>query len=353
MNDNFDLAAMRRMATLITPFAGQAILQCCDEIERRQARASLAQPASVPAGWKLVPVEPTDDMLANVDEEVGGHCHSCTKWNASWSDCRRVYAAMLAAAPQAPQPAQADGDWVRADDVQRLTRELDVALNGEAGAARQASLCDLVAQVKRRAAPQPAQATPSYRRDYPTSEKVLGVEHEKARDDERLYGVGFTVNGWHVPAPVVACWGMENKRENERRYAAFVGQAPQPEAQPQLTAAARERIGQWLASDMAIAVRNGANSVSMPDELVEIAAWLCDAPSAQPHRGEFKTLDPDIAKFISDNLWELAAPSAQAEPKKPDRTGMTYYKNNACLAASADSPDCICWTKTVAEQGGK
>ncbi|MDP2359296.1 MAG: hypothetical protein Q8O14_00890 [bacterium] len=34
------------------------------------------------------------------------------------------------------------------EDVNRLTRELDVALNGEAGAAKQASLCDLVAQVK-------------------------------------------------------------------------------------------------------------------------------------------------------------------------------------------------------------
>ena len=32
-------------------------------------------------------------------------------------------------------------------DHQRLVRELDVLLNGEAGAAKQASLCDLVAQV--------------------------------------------------------------------------------------------------------------------------------------------------------------------------------------------------------------
>lgn len=31
---------------------------------------------------------------------------------------------------------------------QRLVRELDVALNGEDGAAQQASLCDIVAQVK-------------------------------------------------------------------------------------------------------------------------------------------------------------------------------------------------------------
>lgn len=34
------------------------------------------------------------------------------------------------------------------DDRKRLVRELDVALNGEAGAAPQASLCDIVAQVK-------------------------------------------------------------------------------------------------------------------------------------------------------------------------------------------------------------
>lgn len=35
------------------------------------------------------------------------------------------------------------------EDFKRLTRELDVALNGEEGAAPQASLCDLVAQVMR------------------------------------------------------------------------------------------------------------------------------------------------------------------------------------------------------------
>lgn len=46
--------------------------------------------------------------------------------------------------------------WVKEADVQsiladhdRLVRELDVLLNGEDGAARQASLCDVVAQVRR------------------------------------------------------------------------------------------------------------------------------------------------------------------------------------------------------------
>lgn len=39
------------------------------------------------------------------------------------------------------------GNWIAADDVKRLVREMDVAINGEAGAARQASLCDIAAQV--------------------------------------------------------------------------------------------------------------------------------------------------------------------------------------------------------------
>lgn len=34
------------------------------------------------------------------------------------------------------------------EDQKRLVRELDIALNGEDGSAEQASLCDIVAQVK-------------------------------------------------------------------------------------------------------------------------------------------------------------------------------------------------------------
>lgn len=61
---------------------------------------------------------------------------------------------------------------------------------------------------------QPAAALPavddrvSYRTDYPTSESVLGEQIAKAKEDQRLFGVGFTVGGWHVPAQLVACWGM-------------------------------------------------------------------------------------------------------------------------------------------------
>lgn len=48
----------------------------------------------------------------------------------------------------AAQPATSDYEEVLADH-RRLVRELDVLLNGEEGAAKQASLCDIVAQVQR------------------------------------------------------------------------------------------------------------------------------------------------------------------------------------------------------------
>lgn len=56
---------------------------------------------AVPDGWKLVPIDPTTEML-DTDEIVGGSCHSCTPWTASYDDARRIYGAMLSAAPTPP-----------------------------------------------------------------------------------------------------------------------------------------------------------------------------------------------------------------------------------------------------------
>lgn len=39
-------------------------------------------------------------------------------------------------------------------------------------------------------------------------------------------------------------------------------------------------IGTLLGDAMNTAVENGANSVSMPDEYVALAAWLCETPAA-------------------------------------------------------------------------
>lgn len=50
--------------------------------------------------------------------------------------------ALVAPEPQA-HPSPTTGHWICADDVHRLVRGIDVALNGEHGAAKQAMLCDI------------------------------------------------------------------------------------------------------------------------------------------------------------------------------------------------------------------
>lgn len=61
-----------------------------------------------------------------------------------------------------PAPVVDAGNCIAADDVRRLTREIDVALNGEAGAAPQASLCDIAAQVKAEASKRGAPLLAAY-----------------------------------------------------------------------------------------------------------------------------------------------------------------------------------------------
>jgi hypothetical protein len=70
-------------------------------------------------------------------------------------DMLRAEVDRLLAAP-AQQAWPPTGSWVSASDVAELTRRLDIALNGAEGAARQASLCDIVSQAEQRAAQQAA-----------------------------------------------------------------------------------------------------------------------------------------------------------------------------------------------------
>ena len=69
------------------------------EYARTALAARAAPQPAVTAGWVMVPIEPTEEMLANVDQEVGGHCHSCSKWRASYADCKAIWADMLSALP--------------------------------------------------------------------------------------------------------------------------------------------------------------------------------------------------------------------------------------------------------------
>jgi hypothetical protein len=74
------------------------------------------------------------------------------------------------------------GNWIAAGDVNRLVRELDVLLNGEDGAAKQASLCDIVSQVA-------SQHFVLVRRaDVPSADEVEAIRaRDKAYDDDRAW----------------------------------------------------------------------------------------------------------------------------------------------------------------------
>ena len=59
-------------------------------------------PASVPPGWKLVPVEPVSPMLtqAQMHSEIGAYI--AANWAGAYDCFKEFYRAMLAAAPQPP-----------------------------------------------------------------------------------------------------------------------------------------------------------------------------------------------------------------------------------------------------------
>lgn len=73
---------------------------------------AIPQPAAVPDGWKLVPVEPTFDMQDS---------HPYAKAMAY-----RIYRAMLSAAPTPPTQQQGDGSLRRDAERYRWLRDLDV-----------------------------------------------------------------------------------------------------------------------------------------------------------------------------------------------------------------------------------
>ncbi|WP_348706426.1 hypothetical protein [Acidovorax soli] len=76
----------------------------------RKLRSEVTAHPSPPEGMVMVPKEPTEAMLEAVDEEVGGHCYSCSKWRASYDDCRRIWAAMIAAIPPTSSADSRKGD---------------------------------------------------------------------------------------------------------------------------------------------------------------------------------------------------------------------------------------------------
>ena len=56
---------------------------------------------------------------------------------------------------------------------------------------------------------------------------------------------------------------------------------------------------------------------------------------------------------LADHPMRKVQRLGQEIEQEPDRTGMVYYKNDACKAKDAYAHDCICWTKAQPPQRTK
>ena len=79
----------------------------------------------------------------------------------------------------AAQPAPESGSWYAASDIDKMVRDLDVAMNGE-GSAPQAKLCDLMPQLIQRLT-SPAQPAPVISAGPITPEMANWSEAHKAK----------------------------------------------------------------------------------------------------------------------------------------------------------------------------
>lgn len=97
---------------------------------------------------------------------------------------------------------------------------------------------------------------------------------------------------------------IEYARRKPDAWAAARAVLARPEARPR-SAAPKEAIGRLLTAAMEQATANGANSVSMPDELVEIAAWLAkeSSPSKQMSTDEQNIVSLRAALAAGPKRW--------------------------------------------------
>lgn len=89
--------------------------------------------------------EPTTLTDLEIDAVFNQMPDGASGFLKSWG-YRQFARLLLSTAKARPAQVQSDptiGHWICAEDVHRLVRGIDVALNGEHGAAKQAMLCDI------------------------------------------------------------------------------------------------------------------------------------------------------------------------------------------------------------------
>ncbi|MDN8078328.1 Lar family restriction alleviation protein [Burkholderia multivorans] len=117
------------------------------DIEYVRAPAQAAEPVAIPAGWKLVPIEPTVSMVVDGFEswpdpifstpEEWGAFENMTGCQQATHKARLCYSAMLAAAPQ--PPAQADARVGLTDDLRTVLQDAARSLSLRADELRESN----------------------------------------------------------------------------------------------------------------------------------------------------------------------------------------------------------------------
>lgn len=101
-----DLESAGKLEDAATP-APQCVLPsgCLDDMLPAPV-AALAPQSAIPEGWKLVPIEPTENMLDAIEDAAKAECKvewdSCLGSNLHFGDAENVYRDLLAAAPALP-----------------------------------------------------------------------------------------------------------------------------------------------------------------------------------------------------------------------------------------------------------
>ena len=99
--------------------------------------------------------------------------------------------------------------------------------------------------------------------------------------------------GKFIQHPSNGLWEQDGYGDNPDARPLYA--LPGAQAQP-ASSIPVEAIGKMLADVMAVAVSNGANSVSMPDEYVEIAVWLQGECPAQPAPSVPDEIERDVLR---------------------------------------------------------
>lgn len=164
----------RKLSEVIASECDAGFKHCADAI------LALAAPAE---GYVLVPVDTLAEALFTADRLRKNVTPDWIGLPRDHKDEWRRKAALAAQPSADPQT----GRWYAAEDIDRMVREIDVAMNGE-GAAQQAKLCDVFPQIIKLAAAQPSAG----------AQPDAYVERMAAEGDALLYGSGFMVDSVRV-----------------------------------------------------------------------------------------------------------------------------------------------------------